>query len=163
MAEFKKPPPLDIKCTLTDCDNDLHCFKQLKKMTPEQRGKSRACGADLVDWKRLHRRDKADAEHTFQALQHQLIRHHFFHRPVDEGALRHAQRKGRIGLKGASRDRLRKKSCTRRGRRVASTSISRFSLSRSSPWFCQGGRRLNPVSAATAVPPTARSAMATLS
>ena len=34
-------------------------------MTPEQRGKCRACGADLVDWKRLHRRDKADAEHTF--------------------------------------------------------------------------------------------------
>jgi hypothetical protein len=108
MAEFQKPPPLDIKCTSTDCENDLHCFKQLKKMTPGERGKCRACGADLVDWKRLHRRDKGDATHTFGALQHELIRHHFFHRPVDEGAMRHAQRKGRIALKEAARDRLGK-------------------------------------------------------
>jgi Domain of unknown function (DUF4186) len=108
MAEFQKPPPLEIKCTSTDCDNDLHCFKQLKKMTPDQRGKCRDCGADLVDWKRLHRRDKGDAEHTFEALQHELIRHHFFHRPVDDGAMRHAQRKGRDQLKDAARDRLSK-------------------------------------------------------
>ena len=108
MAEFQKPPPLEIKCTSVDCQNDLHCFKQLKKMTPDQRGKCRACGADLVDWKRLHRRDSADAAHTFAALQHELIRHHFFHRPIDERAIRHAQRKGRLLLKEAARDRLRK-------------------------------------------------------
>lgn len=108
MSKFEKPPPLDIKCTSTDCDNDLHCFKQLKKMAPDQRGKCRACGADLVDWKRLHRRDEGDATHTFEALQHELIRHHFFHRPVDDSATRHAQRKGRIALKDAARDRLRK-------------------------------------------------------
>jgi Domain of unknown function (DUF4186) len=108
MAEFHKPPPLDIKCTSTDCDNDLHCFKQLKKMTQDQRGKCRACGADLVDWNRLHRRDKSDASYTFQALQHELIRHHFFHRTVDEDAKRHAQRKGRIALKDSARARLRK-------------------------------------------------------
>lgn len=108
MAEFKKPPPLDIKCTSTDCDNDLHCFKQFKRMTPDQRGKCRACGADLVDWKRLHRRDTRDAAHTFGALQHEMIRHYFFHRSVDEGAMRHAQRKGRVALKEAARHRLGK-------------------------------------------------------
>jgi len=108
MAEFIKPPPLDIKCTSTDCENDLHCFKQLKRMEPDQRGKCRACGADLIDWSRLHRRDRTDAAHTFEALQHELIRHHFFHRPVDDSAMRHAQRKGRIALKEAARDRLRK-------------------------------------------------------
>lgn len=108
MAEFQKPLPLNIKCTSTDCENDLHCFKQLKKMTPEQRGKCRVCGADLIDWKRLHRRDTADVAHTFSALRHEMIRHHFFHRPVDDGAMRHAQRKGRIQLKEAARDRLRK-------------------------------------------------------
>jgi hypothetical protein len=77
-------------------------------MTYDQRGKCRACGADLVDWHRLHRRDKNDASHTFQALQHELIRHHFFHRSVDEAAKRHAQRKGRVALKDSARDRLRK-------------------------------------------------------
>lgn len=108
MAEFQKPPPLEIKCTSTDCENDLHCFKQLKKMTPDQRGKCRACGADLVDWERLHSRDKGDARHTFKALQHELIRHHFFHESVDDGAVRHAKRKGRIALKASARDRLAK-------------------------------------------------------
>ena len=108
MAEFQKPPPLDIKCTSTDCENDLHCFKQLKKMAPDQRGECRVCGADLIDWTRVQRRDPADAGHTFSALKYELIRHYFFHRPVDEGAMRHAQRKGRIKLKEAARHRLGK-------------------------------------------------------
>lgn len=108
MAGFQKPPPLDIKCTSVDCGNDLHCFKQLKKMTPDQKGRCRACGANLVDWDRLHRRDKTDAQHTFTALQHELIRHYFFHKPVDDLAMRHAQRKGRTVLKQAARDRLQK-------------------------------------------------------
>jgi len=108
MTEFIKPPPLDIKCTATDCKNDLHCFKQLKKMEPDERGKCRECGADLVDWKRVHLRDKADAKHTFASLQHELIRHHFFHLPVDDQAMRHAQRKGRIKLKEAAHHRLAK-------------------------------------------------------
>jgi Domain of unknown function (DUF4186) len=108
MTEFQKPPPLDIKCTSVDCANDLHCFKQLRKMTGEQRGRCRACGVDLIDWKRLHRRDQSDAKHTFDALQHELIRHHFFHRKIDETATRHAQRKGRAKLKQAARERLAK-------------------------------------------------------
>jgi hypothetical protein len=108
MASFIKPPPLDIKCTSTDCENDLHCFKQLNKMAPEQRGKCRTCNADLVDWKRLHRRELMDASHTFEALQHELIRHHFFHQRIDETAMRHARRKGRTKLKEAARDRLAK-------------------------------------------------------
>ena len=108
MAEFEIPPPLDIRCTSTDCENDLHCFKQLKRMTPDERGKCRACGADLIDWERIHRRDNADAAHTFSALKYELIRHHFFHRPVDNIAMRHAQRKGRLRLKEAARHRLNK-------------------------------------------------------
>ena len=60
MPEFQKPPPLKIKCTSADCENELHCFKQLKKMTEEQRGKCRFCGADLVNWDRLHMRDFGD-------------------------------------------------------------------------------------------------------
>ena len=108
MTPFQKPEALEIKCTDTDCDNDLHCFKQLKKMTDEQRGKCRACGVDLVDWPRVHQRDISDADHTFEALQHEKIRHHFFHLDVDEDALRHAQRKGRKLLKEAAFHRLEK-------------------------------------------------------
>ena len=50
MPEFQGPMQLNIECMSADCENELHCFKQLKKMTEEQRGKCRYCGADLVDW-----------------------------------------------------------------------------------------------------------------
>ena len=49
MAESKKPAPLEVKCTSADCENELHCFKQLRKMTDEERGKCCYGGADLVD------------------------------------------------------------------------------------------------------------------
>lgn len=103
---FQRPPPLEIHCTSTDCENDLHCFKQLKRMTPDERGKCRACGADLVDWERVHVRDLSDVKHTFLALQHELIRHHFFHVKIDEAAVKHAQRKGRNKLNQSVRERL---------------------------------------------------------
>ncbi|MBN8737891.1 MAG: DUF4186 family protein [Xanthomonadaceae bacterium] len=76
-------------------------------MTPAQRGSCRACGAKLVDWGRVHRRDLSDAEHTFEALKHEYIRHHFFHTEIDNVALLHARRKGRVKLRDAVRDRLR--------------------------------------------------------
>ena len=108
MDTFIKPPPLEIKCTSTDCENDLHCFKQLKRMAPQERGKCRACGADLVDWARIHKQELKDVSYTFEALQHELIRHHFFHEEIDDTAIRHAQRKGRVKLKEAVKARLEK-------------------------------------------------------
>jgi len=106
MSDYGKPPPLDIKCTSTDCGNDLHCFKGHKRMAAEARGKCRACGADLVDWDRVRRRDTRDAAYTFKALQFELIRHHHFHKRIDEDAVRHARRKGRRKLEEAVRARL---------------------------------------------------------
>ena len=108
MTGFVKPPPLAIKCTSTDCENNLHCFRQLKRMTPQERGKCRICGADLVDWKRVHKREIRDAEYTFSALRFETIRHHFFHLEIDDNACRHAQRKGRLKLKEAAWHRLEK-------------------------------------------------------
>jgi len=105
MTDFQMPPPLKISCTSVDCDNDLHCFKQLNR-SPHQKGQCRACGADLVDWNRLHENDIDDAEHTFGALQHERIRHHFFHKAIDQKAMNHALRKGRVKLKAAAEHRL---------------------------------------------------------
>jgi hypothetical protein len=108
MNAFQKPPPLAISCTSVDCDNDLHCFKKLQKMRQDQLGHCRVCDADLIDWDRIHKRDLKDVSHTFKMLKHELIRHHFFHVVIDGHAVRHAQRKGRLLLKEATRDRLRK-------------------------------------------------------
>jgi hypothetical protein len=108
MAEFKKPPPLKISCTATDCSNNLHCFKAHRKMAAGDHGKCRQCGADLVDWTRVHLRNIGDAAHTFAALKQELIRHHFFHKKIDDGAVAHARRKGRINLHLAVLSRLEK-------------------------------------------------------
>jgi hypothetical protein len=108
MAEFKKPAPLKISCTAADCDHDLHCFKATQKMSAGDRGRCRACGADLIDWKRLHKRKIGDAKYTFSALKHELIRSHFFNEIIDERAVAHARRKGRILLREAVRNRLEK-------------------------------------------------------
>ncbi|OKH32382.1 hypothetical protein NIES2119_26475 [[Phormidium ambiguum] IAM M-71] len=103
--------PLKLKCTSTDCKNDLHCFlqKQTRKMKPvNQFGNCRQCGAELVDWERVHKRDINDAKHTFEALKHEKFRHDYWHREIDQNALDHALRKGQIELRKAATHRIRK-------------------------------------------------------
>ena len=101
--------PLKITCTSSDCERSLHCFKKSRKMVEADRGKCRACGANLIDWKRVHKRDVKDAQYTFDALKMELFRHHFWHEEIDEKAIRHAKRKGRKGLIESARNRLIKK------------------------------------------------------
>ncbi|HJU19287.1 MAG TPA: DUF4186 family protein [Stellaceae bacterium] len=104
-----KPAPLKISCTDSDCEQGLHCFKfHSRKMAASDRGKCRSCGADLVDWERVHRRDRADVAHTFAALKRELIRHHTWHVVIDDKAMAHARRKGMAGLLVAARHRLMK-------------------------------------------------------
>ena len=77
-------------------------------MTPDQVGQCRSCGAELIDWERVQRRDIADADATFAALQREWIRHHFWHRTIEEGAEFHARRKGRIRLRETAAKQLRR-------------------------------------------------------
>ncbi len=95
--------PLKIKCTSTDCSNNLHCFLLSKKMLRNgPSGRCRACGAQLVDWARVHRNDLSDAKYTFEVLHYELIRHHFWHIPLSEYAVNYARRKGKVALKQAA-------------------------------------------------------------
>lgn len=106
--ERKELAPLDIKCTRSDCKSDLHCFKKTRKMTLDQVGQCRSCGTQLVDWERVQHRDIADATFTFAALKSEWIRHHFWHKAIDEGAEFHARRKGRTKLREAAGKQLRR-------------------------------------------------------
>ena len=62
---------------------------------------------DLVDWRRVHARDPGDIDHTFTQLRHEFIRHHFWHKAIDERADKHARRKGHTGLAIAAERRIR--------------------------------------------------------
>lgn len=88
--------PLKITCTSTDCGNNLHCFRQTRQMkSSNQSGMCRECGAQLVDWSRVHRRDVSDAAYTCEALRFEKFRHHFWHVEMNQRAVNYALRKGR--------------------------------------------------------------------
>jgi hypothetical protein len=99
--------PLQVTCTSASCADDLHCFKfHSRKMKPADRGHCRYCGADLVDWGRVHARNTADVTHTFEALKREFIRHHFWHKLIDEKAELHARRKGCLNLRASAEKRI---------------------------------------------------------
>lgn len=115
MADEPTPPrraplaPLQIKCTDTRCEDDLHCYLATRKMAAgKQVGACRDCGAHPVEWSRVHARDLGDAAYTFQVMRTELIRHHFWHTPIDEKAVKHARRKGKRGMREAAIQRIRK-------------------------------------------------------
>jgi hypothetical protein len=87
--------PLKVKCTQSKCDQGLHCYRATAKMVRENvAGRCRACGISLVDWSRVHEREISDAEFTFEAMKTEFIRHHFWHKEIDEEALEHARKNG---------------------------------------------------------------------
>ena len=86
-----------MTCTSSDCENGLHCFRQKTQRAPLH-GRCRSCGANLIDWPRVHARELSDAQNTFAALRHERIRHHYFHVEIDAYAVNYARRKGFQGL-----------------------------------------------------------------
>lgn len=93
------PAPLEIKCTDSDCESGLHCFKATRKLLVANRGGAcRECGVELIDWARVHGRRIDDAEFTFQCLKHELIRHVYWHVEIDEKARLGALKRGRAGV-----------------------------------------------------------------
>jgi hypothetical protein len=79
-----KLPSLGVKCTDSRCEEKLHCFKPTSKMTDAERGHCRSCGADLVEWERVHQRDPADADYLVGVLKLELVRHEMWRVEIPE-------------------------------------------------------------------------------
>lgn len=90
--------PLNIKCTATQCDDGLHCYRQKRRKAGRVSGPCRTCGVELVDWHRIHQRDLSDVANTFATMKTELVRHEYWHVDIDDEALNHARRKGRLKL-----------------------------------------------------------------
>lgn len=104
-AEFEE---IEIRCTTTICEANLHCFLLTKKMASVlSAGSCRGCGELLVSLERTGVRDLADVDATFAALQRECIRHYFWHVPFGDRALRYAVRAGRLELESRIDRRLR--------------------------------------------------------
>lgn len=100
---------LDVRCTDSDCENGLHCFKATRRMALDRapRGECRSCHQQLVELDRTRRRALGDRSYLLESLQKELIRHHFWHLSIDQTARDRALRKGRRGLHEAADKRLR--------------------------------------------------------
>lgn len=103
--------PLKVSCDQANCDEGLHCFRESKKLAKQygthDSGSCQQCGAKLIDWERVKKRDAADTSHTFSALKNEWIRHRYWHIDIDQRARNHATRKGRTGIRTALEKRLR--------------------------------------------------------
>lgn len=101
--------PLEVTCTSSQCEEGLHCFKPTRKMKLHgDFGKCRSCGVDFIDWGRLYINNPNDAEYTFDALKHELVRHVFNYADIDLKTENHARRKGILELENAAYKRLSK-------------------------------------------------------
>jgi hypothetical protein len=105
----EKPLKGVSRCKKTDCAQHLHCFlKDRHRTTPE--GTCLACGADLIDWPRLHRRDMRDVDHTIFSLKYEHIRHDFWCKvQLTARALAFARKHGRSGILREARKRVETK------------------------------------------------------
>lgn len=103
-----KLEPLEVTCSRSDCDNELHCFRKSRRESSFAPGQCQSCGADLIDWPRIQKRDLGDVQNTFESLRKEWIRHEYWHRQLDQRAINYAKRKGRIALYTALESRIRK-------------------------------------------------------
>lgn len=110
MAKFKRVPaevsvssltPLDITCGSSKCSDDLHCFHMSKADIKKHgiSGVCKDCGSNLIDWKRIHKNDLKDVKFTFKAMKNELIRHVFWHTPIEQKAIENASKLNAIQMK----------------------------------------------------------------
>jgi hypothetical protein len=93
--------PVNIACGSTKCNEGLHCFS-LKKSALRKYKSERVChecGADLIEWDRVHRNDIKDSRFIFKSMKNELIRHVFWHTEIEEAAIANAQKRGKIELR----------------------------------------------------------------
>lgn len=97
--------PLNVTCGSTKCNDGLHCFS-LKKSSLRKHGKQRACrecGVELIEWDRIHKNDIKDAKFIFKSMKNELIRHVFWHTPIEDIAVNFAHERGKVGIRAKAK------------------------------------------------------------
>ncbi|MFP9097930.1 DUF4186 family protein [Flavobacterium sp. RHBU_24] len=101
----------DITCGATKCGEGFHCYSK-EKTSLRKFGTERACkecGVELIDWDRVHLNDVNDSEFVFQEMKSEIIRHLFWHTPIEDDAIVEAFRRGRTGTKERAHKLLRQR------------------------------------------------------
>ena len=103
--------PLDITCKSTRCKENLHSFHLNKTELKQFEGKRlcKDCGADLIDWERVRKRDLNDAKFTITSMKKELFRHVFWDNEIDPTAISKAQKFTKGQLKERAKKLIRQK------------------------------------------------------
>lgn len=101
----------DITCGATKCEEGFHCYSKeatsLRKYGTERACKE--CGVELVDWDRVHQNDLADTDFVFKQMKTEVIRHLFWHTPIERDALTSSLLKGRNATKNRAHKLLKQR------------------------------------------------------
>lgn len=108
MKKDSPPNQTNFFANNPDCAVGLHTYHSSKRFNPQGYPICKYCGADVVDWSRIHRRDPKEVEYTVTQLKSDRFRYEFWIREIDEVAKAHALRKGLISLEQAALIRLKK-------------------------------------------------------
>lgn len=78
MANVRKDPP-PTQSTLfagnQDCSVGLHTYHGSRRFNSQGYPICKYCGADVIDWERIHRRDLKEAEYTLAQLKSDCFRY----------------------------------------------------------------------------------------
>ena len=99
----KDPPPIKkraVMCSNTKCEDGLHSFKaNMRKKASRLKNTYRnkvcvRCGADVIDWDRIDKRDLDDLGYLIKSLKKEEVRYRYWTMPIDQDDINKARKKG---------------------------------------------------------------------
>lgn len=102
--------PLKLKCTSSNCQARLHCFKPTSSQVEKgEVGQCRSCNEPApFDWERLQKMDPNDLDYVIAALKTEMIRQHYWTNIIPLKVHNYACRKGIRKMEKAIAHRIRK-------------------------------------------------------
>ncbi|MBL1214680.1 MAG: DUF4186 family protein [Ignavibacteriae bacterium] len=104
--------PLNVECSSTKCEDDLHCFSRYMKKAEKKFGRKGVCyncGHDSIDWDRIHQNNINDSKYILESLNKELIRKIFTTIKIEKNMIEKAQNEGREKLRAEARKELKKR------------------------------------------------------
>jgi len=87
MKESTLPDKIEILCSTTDCETELHCYKPKRWKWIESGKECKACGDKSVDWDRVRRRNLSDIDSLVNELKREWVRNYFWAKSLDNKSI----------------------------------------------------------------------------
>lgn len=113
----KDPPPIKrkrVSCHAAKCEDDLHCFrtdmrKKASRLEKTYRSESCIkCGKDIINWKRIDKKNLNDIDHLIKSLKKEYVRYTFWKEKIEPDDINKAKKKGLNQLRNEIKKRIEK-------------------------------------------------------